>query len=331
MKISELHDDDMPVGRILSRREVFSLFGAASATILLAACGDAATSTAGVAAGQPTQQAATPTVASKEGLTASVATTAATSSSAATTAAGSATTPSCVVVPEQTEGPYFVDEKLNRSDIRPDPSTGTAKAGVPLTLSLAVASVAGSGCTPLKGAQVDIWHCDALGVYSDTNDPGWNTVGQKFLRGYQVTDDKGAVQFTTIYPGWYQGRTIHIHFKIRTTGTNGQAYEFTSQFFFDDSLSDQVLTQAPYNTKTGTRGTRNANDGIYNNGGDQTLLKPTKTANGYSASFAIGLNLADTNVGKSDAAGAGGGMSGGPGGRPPGGPGGQPAATATPK
>ncbi len=86
------------------------------------------------------------------------------------------------------------------------------------------------------GAIVDIWHCDAAGVYSDATDPGFNTVGKKFLRGYQVTDANGGVQFTTIYPGWYRGRTVHIHFKVRAKAKSGQSYEFTSQLYFDDAI-----------------------------------------------------------------------------------------------
>ena len=207
-----------------------------------------------------------------------------------------ASQPACVVRPEETEGPYFVDEKLNRSDIRSDPSDNSVKEGVPLQLAFLVSQVS-NGCTPLAGAQVDVWHCDALGVYSDTTDPSWNTVGQKFLRGYQVTDAKGGAQFTTIYPGWYQGRTVHIHFKIRTTSTSGQSYEFTSQLFFDDTITDQVHTQQPYATK-GQRTLRNDGDNIYQNGGSQLMLPLTKSGQGYSSTFNIGLDLSDTKTGQ---------------------------------
>src|SRR5919109_727796 len=158
----------------------------------------------------------------------------------------------CVARPELTEGPYYVDEELNRSDIRSDPSTGTVKPGALLRLTVNVSQVTGSACAALAGAVVDVWHCDALGVYSDVSDPSFNTVGQKFLRGYQVTDANGVASFTTIYPGWYQGRTVHIHFKVRSPAGASSAYEFTSQLFFDDSLSDQVFTQSPYASK-GTR------------------------------------------------------------------------------
>lgn len=200
-------------------------------------------------------------------------------------------TPACVVSPEQTEGPYFVDEKLKRSDIRFDPTDGSVKEGVPLQLTLHVAQVGSNGCTPLVGAIVDIWHCDALGVYSDVTDRSFNTIGKKFLRGYQVTDVKGNVQFTTIYPGWYPGRTVHIHFKVRTPETSGQGYEFTSQLYFDDAISDRVYSQTPYASK-GQRTTKNTDDGIFADGGEQMLLKLTQNEQGYAASFDVGLRMA---------------------------------------
>jgi protocatechuate 3,4-dioxygenase beta subunit len=223
-----------------------------------------------------------------------------------------------VVRPELTEGPYFVDEKINRSDVRADTKTGVVKEGVPLALTLLVSQVAVGQCTPLKDAQIDIWHCDAAGAYSDVADNTMGSaVGQNFLRGYQLTDSSGTAHFTTIYPGWYRGRAVHIHFKIRTKGTDGAAYEFTSQFFFDDALSDQVFANAPYAAK-GTRDTRNSNDGIYQGGGSQTTLAPTKTADGYAAAFSLALDLSDTSVGKSDSAAGGPPPGGGPGGPPPG-------------
>lgn len=203
----------------------------------------------------------------------------------------SSSTPGCVISPEQTEGPYFVDEKLNRSDIRYEPTDGSMKIGVPLQLILHVSQIGSNGCIPLAGAMVDVWHCDALGVYSDVTDTSFNTVGKKFLRGYQLTDAKGNVQFTTIYPGWYPGRTVHIHFKIRTTGISRQDYEFTSQLYFDDAISDRVYNQAPYVSK-GQYRTKNADDGIFAGGGEQMLLKLTENGFGYAATFDVGLRMA---------------------------------------
>ena len=198
--------------------------------------------------------------------------------------------PSCVVRPEQTEGPYFVDERLNRSDIRSDPADGRVRPGTPLALTLAISRLSAGDCLPLPGAQVDIWHCDALGVYSDVKDPAFNTIGQKFFRGYQITDAHGEVKFLTIYPGWYEGRTVHIHVKVRTAAQAGRSFEFTSQMYFDDGLSNRVYADAPYATK-GKRTARNQDDRIFRRGGDQLMLAPTLVDDGYAATFAIGLQL----------------------------------------
>lgn len=118
--------------------------------------------------------------------------------------------------------------------------------------------------------------------YSDVADRSFNIVGQKFLRGSQVTDANGIATFTTIYPGWYQGRTVHIHFKVQSTSST----VFTSQLFFDDTFTDHVFTQAPYASK-GTRNTLNSNDNIYK---QQLLLNMNKTDQGYAATFDIGMN-----------------------------------------
>jgi len=206
-----------------------------------------------------------------------------------TGASASASMPACVVRPELTEGPYFVDERLNRSDIRSDPGTGVVEEGALLALTFRVSQVGDGSCTPLEGAWVDIWHCNALGVYSDVSDPGFDSSGQQFLRGYQVTDANGVAVFTTIYPGWYSGRTVHIHFKIRTGVGEGETsfYDFTSQLFFDEALSDQVHAQPPYASK-GYRDTLNSRDNIYD---DQLLLTVAETGQGYAAVFHIGLQI----------------------------------------
>jgi protocatechuate 3,4-dioxygenase beta subunit len=206
--------------------------------------------------------------------------------------------PGCVVRPELTAGPFFVDKQLDRSDIRIEPSTGKAVEGVPLALTFNVTEVGGGKCAPLAGAMVDVWHCDAHGVYSAVNDrmSGTDASSQKFLRGYQVTDAKGVAAFTTIYPGWYRGRTVHIHFKIRTPAAAARAdrregtYDFTSQLFFEEALNDRVFAQAPYAGK-GRRDTMNASDGIFRSSGGQLMLAVVPSGTGYRASFDIGLDL----------------------------------------
>ncbi|WP_392531588.1 intradiol ring-cleavage dioxygenase [Nostoc sp. C117] len=254
---------DCQISRILSRRKALALFRAAGTAILVVGCIPKKS--------RSTQAQSSLTVPALP--------------------LANSTSSACVVTPEQTEGPYFVDEKLNRSDIRSDPADGSVKDGIPLQLTLRVSQIGNTSCTPRAGAIVDIWHCDALGVYSDVTDPSFSTAGKKFLRGYQVTDANGNVQFTTIYPGWYQGRTVHIHFKVRTDAASAQNYEFTSQLYFDDSITDRVHTEKLYASK-GQRNLKNAGDGIFQAGGDQMLLQLTKTSLGYAATFDIGLQLA---------------------------------------
>lgn len=198
--------------------------------------------------------------------------------------------PGCVVRPEQTEGPYFVDTRLNRADIRSDPARdGTVAAGMPLRLSFNVSQLAAATCTPLAGALVDVWQCDALGVYSGVNDPQFDTSGQQFLRGHQITDARGIANFITIYPGWYPGRAVHIHFKIRTQPVVARGLEFTSQLYFPDAVTDVVHAQPPYASK-GTRDRRNEQDGIYNrSGGSHLVVTPERAGEEYAAGFDIAL------------------------------------------
>jgi protocatechuate 3,4-dioxygenase beta subunit len=239
--------DDIPIGRVLTRREALAFLGA-TGVLLFFGCSD----------------------------------------SAAANVPGDGNS-ACLVRPELTEGPYYVDEQLNRSDIRSDPGTGLIKEGALLALSFNVTRASSTACEPLADAIVDVWHCDALGVYSDVSDPGFNTAGQKFLRGYQVTGTDGVAWFTTIYPGWYRGRAVHLHFKIRSAASVSSAFEFTSQLFFDDSLTDQVHGRQPYVSK-GQRDLRNSQDGIYNQGGSQLVLNVSETADGYAATFDIALD-----------------------------------------
>lgn len=205
---------------------------------------------------------------------------------------------SCVVTPAETEGPYFVDERLERSGLTSDTTNAGVLEALPLRLQVGVFAVDGDTCTPVEGAQVDVWHADALGVYSDVQ--AQNTVGETYLRGYQISDGNGAVTFDTIYPGWYPGRTPHIHFKVRVISAAGAtSFEFTSQFFFDDAITDAVFAGAPYDSR-GERDTRNADDMIYNTGGTATspagdrlllALQLAGDGSGYVGTFTIGLQM----------------------------------------
>jgi protocatechuate 3,4-dioxygenase beta subunit len=209
-------------------------------------------------------------------------------------------TPSLVEVegtPQQIEGPYFVDEKLDRSDIRSDPSTGAVEQGVPLALIINVYDTDGGTCVPLRGAQVDIWQANANGLYSDIQQLG--TSGEKFLRGYQMVDGNGTARFATIYPGWYEGRALHIHVKVRTFEGQNKAFEWTSQLYLDDAISDKVQTQQPYSGH-GPRPLKNTDDGIFtgpstdrtvqSNAGDLLMLKLAKDGGqGYIGTFNVGV------------------------------------------
>jgi protocatechuate 3,4-dioxygenase beta subunit len=216
-------------------------------------------------------------------------------------------TPSLIEVegtPQQIEGPYFVDNIPNRSDIRTDTSNGSMQEGIPLSLVLNVYGVddsdgdgAGS-CTPLKDAKVDIWHANSQGVYSSVQDAG--TAENDFLRGYQMTDDNGTVQFTTIYPGWYEGRAIHIHAKVRAFEGSNETLEWTSQFYLNNSINELVHTQLPYSDH-GPVPMTNEEDFIYtgpstdgliqvNTGKHLMLNLKDDDGQGYVGTFNIGVN-----------------------------------------
>src|ERR671920_1037229 len=172
--------------------------------------------------------------------------------------------------PQQIEGPYFVDDMPNRSDIRPDPSDGSVQEGVPLSLVLHVYDIDNGSCIPLSGAQVDIWHANSQGVYSRVQDVG--TGEMMYLRGYQLTDDNGTVRFTTVYPGWYEGRAIHIHVKVRTFEGSEKTLEWTSQFYLNNSISEQVHTQPPFSDH-GLPEVTNEEDGIYKGASSDGLVQ----------------------------------------------------------
>ncbi len=177
----------------------------------------------------------------------------------------------CVLAPEQTEGPYYVEDAAVRRNVT------DGKPGVALTLRLAVVNVA--SCRPIKGAAVEIWHCDASGVYSGVQgDTGM------FLRGVQRTDAKGLALFRTIYPGWYQGRTVHIHTKVHLGGN----VVHTGQLYFSDPVTDVVYRRSPYNQRP-NRNPRNAGDSIYSNGGKRSTLKLARNGSAYVGSITMGV------------------------------------------
>ncbi|MBE0580614.1 MAG: intradiol ring-cleavage dioxygenase [Devosia sp.] len=160
----------------------------------------------------------------------------------------------CAIVPEVTEGPYYFDPAMERVDIT------EGRPGISTRIRLQVVD---AGCVPMPGARVDIWHCDATGVYSgyagQGDDGSIDTTGETFMRGTQFADDNGIAEFETVYPSWYRGRTTHIHFKIFLDETN----ILTGQIFFPDALSEYIyLNVAPYNDRASARDTLNSNDSI---------------------------------------------------------------------
>lgn len=222
-----------------------------------------------------------------------------------------------------TEGPYFVDELLNRSDIRVDPTDGSTQAGLLLLLSISVSTLdTTTGVTkPLPGAYVDLWHCNALGLYSDVS--ANSTVGKKFLRGYQVSNSQGKVQFRSIYPGWYSGRSPHIHCKVRQFANGAQTSALTTQFFFDEQLTQLIYTDTnlPYYTH-GLPDQPHTTDQVYTGtnscipgavAGDSLKLTVVRTASYVSAKFDILIDAANRCASTETSSGAGGGGPGGTG------------------
>lgn len=195
----------------------------------------------------------------------------------------------CVLSPEVTEGPYWIDNKLTRRDIRDD------RPGLPLELVLTVQNA--KTCSPIKGADVEIWHCDAVGVYSgyergSAGAPGGQHASpsdsDRYLRGHQRADADGRARFLTIYPGWYRGRTPHIHLKVHVGGS----VVHTGQVFFDEKTTTAVYRHAPYRSH-GQPDTSHAADMIYAQAGrSRANLRLTRRSNGrkgYRGSITLGV------------------------------------------
>ena len=235
--------------RELRRRDLLLAAGGAGAAAVLAACGRA-TATSSRARG----------TASAAGL--------------------------CVLTPEVTEGPYWIANHLTRRNIT------EGQTGIPLNLQIEV--VRASSCTAIAGADVEIWHANALGVYSGygANTPpsagGHATPnnGKRFLRGHQRTDHAGRVLFRTVYPGWYMGRTPHIHMKVHVGGS----VVHTGQLFFRDAVSDAIYRTSAYSVH-GQPDTTNAQDSIYGQaGGSRALVHlARRTRGGYSGGATVGV------------------------------------------
>ena len=229
--------------RRINRRQALGALGTVSLGALLGACGSeerkVATTDGGTATVEPKSTATS------------------TGSLADKLDAGA----SCARTAEQTEGPYYFDADAIRSDIR------EGRPGTKLVLALRVRG--GEDCAPVENAIVDIWHCDAGGVYSGFD----SGEGERFLRGAQATNEDGIAKFTTIYPGYYQGRTVHIHAKVHLD----RQTVLTTQLYFDDGVSDEVFAAEPYAAQGESR-QRNDADGIFD---DSLLLTLERSGDGY--------------------------------------------------
>lgn len=164
------------------------------------------------------------------------------------------------LTPQTTEGPYYFDARQVRADIT------EGLAGIQVDLRFRVHDETGA---PLPKARVDVWHCNAAGLYSgyagQGDDRRVSTEGKTFLRGTQTTDASGVVVFQSVYPGWYRGRTTHIHFKVIL----GERHVLTSQFTLPDALSEFLYTEVPAYRRASLRDTLNSNDGIALQAGDR--------------------------------------------------------------
>ncbi len=195
---------------------------------------------------------------------------------------------------EGEEGPYFVDDSAsgyNRSNILSNLDGTETQTGVPFALTLYVYD-AKNNCAAMQNVQIDIWHCNASGVYSAENSE--NTTGKSWLRGYQLTDANGLVRFSTIIPGWYSGRTTHIHLRLRSTyDASSSGTTNTMQLFFDQTLIDSLdTTTSPYKSE-GRNSTTNASDRVYTQQEKGTILMTLSgsTSAGYSATAKVYLPI----------------------------------------
>jgi protocatechuate 3,4-dioxygenase beta subunit len=258
-------DDDRPSNRAqrpMRRREMVALSAGALASAVLYACGADRNRVAGSAVQGGT-----------------------------TRPNGSATRPSCVLTPEQEEGPFYIDLARVRQDIAEN------RPGVPLALALTV--VDSKTCEPIHDAAVDVWHCDALGVYS--GEPSEHSQGETYLRGIQLTDGNGLAEFATIYPGQYPGRTTHIHIKVHIGGRRrdgtyaGGHVSHTGQLFTSDRSDAEVFALAPYNRNTAELTPRDEDFVFRDQHGSSSVLTLTRAGNslargGFTARATLGVD-----------------------------------------
>lgn len=232
-------------GRPLTRREAIGMLGVAGAAL-----------SAGCNGETPTSPSSTTTTTST------------------TTTSPTGTSGACLVSPTETIGPYPSLAAFLRSDIR------EGKSGTPVTLAITVVNVS-SACAPVEGAAVDVWQCDATGNYSQYG----NERAATYLRGIQTTAANGHVTFTTIYPGWYQGRATHIHVEVTINGRSAKV----TQIAFPEEVTAAVYQTGVY-ASHGQNPTTNARDNVFSDSVSQEMATVSGDPNsGYTASFQIGI------------------------------------------
>ncbi len=279
-----MNEDVQRSRMLISRRRALSLGGTVSLGALLAAC-TGSSPDAGPTSG------ASPGASSGAPLTPST-------TAAVLALLNQANT--CTTAKEETQGPYWFDVDQIRSDLRED------RPGTPLVLAVRAHDLSscsnGAAPTPIPNCVVEVWHCDAGGEYSGFESgsggrgPGGPSDGSyssgdteatttddgTYLRGAQVADANGVVQFRTIYPGWYRGRTVHIHLKLHVN----RKTVVTTQLYFDEAVNDAVFATSPYDDRDG-RETRNSDDSLYDESG---LVTIRKTGTGHLAAINLGVN-----------------------------------------
>lgn len=192
---------------------------------------------------------------------------------------------SCVLIPEETVGPYPLFNDIASAAIYQREDITEGKTGLPLNLILNIVNVNNS-CAPVTTAMVYVWHCDKDGYYSGYNNSGRDLRGQTFLRGVQSTDTNGQVKFATIFPGWYQGRATHIHFRVYLA----LDLQATSQLAFPDAPQAAIYNTPLYSAR-GQNSTTAARDGIFSDGITYQLptMTPNATTGGYDAVLTVGI------------------------------------------
>ena len=204
-----------------------------------------------------------------------------TDTTATTTTAGtSGTSTACVVSPSETAGPYPSLNELFRSDIR------EGRTGVPLLLALTVVNV-NNACSAVANANIEIWQCDAEGHYSEYSVGGYDGRAQTFLRGIQTTDSSGRVTFTTVYPGWYQGRATHIHVEVKISGRSVKV----TQIAFPESVNAQVYSSGVYASR-GNNPTSNVGDMIFADSlSSELAVLSGDASSGYQGTYTVGISI----------------------------------------